>query len=343
MSAGHTNSGRHAGLAPRQRRSSSRRFFALPGRRERASARSWSRPARAGRQRGSERYYDLFDRYDGAAFGTTDCFSCRDRRDVDPDRRWDRAVVARRISRPITAVAEAATRISAGDRSVRVRPYDRQGEVGELVASFNRMAVEIETYQRERTVLTAGIAPAPTPLTILKGRLHALADGVIDPATGEVDRLLRQVEQLSRTRRGSPRAGYADAGELAIGRKRVESRYPPPRRHRFSGALAAARGRDRRDVYFRGRLGGSDPADADLHQYPHQCVETRRPMAAGSTSRCSPPTASPSPPSSTRAKVSRTMTSAGSSYLSGARPPTRSPIARAGDRSRPRRQDGRGA
>lgn len=37
-----------------------------------------------------------------------------------------------------------------------------------------------------------------TPLTILKGRLHGLEDGVIDPESGECTRLLEQVDQLLR-------------------------------------------------------------------------------------------------------------------------------------------------
>mgnify|MGYP002723438923 CR=1 FL=1 len=35
-----------------------------------------------------------------------------------------------------------------------------------------------------------------TPLAVLKGRLHGLQDGVIDPATGECGRLLAQVNKL---------------------------------------------------------------------------------------------------------------------------------------------------
>ncbi len=126
-------------------------------------------------------------------------------------------LLARRISRPITAVAQAAARVSAGDRSVRVDKGSTSGEVGVLIDSFNRMAGEIETYERERTVLTAGIAhELRTPLTILKGRLHGLTDGVIDPATGEADRLLRQVEHLSRLVEDLRTLSHADAAELDL-------------------------------------------------------------------------------------------------------------------------------
>ena len=104
---------------------------------------------------------------------------------------------ARRISRPVIAVAEAAARASAGDRSVRVDASGASVEVARLIDSFNTLVGEVETYERERQILTAGVAhELRTPLTILKGRLHAIEDGVIDPATGEATRLLRQVEHL---------------------------------------------------------------------------------------------------------------------------------------------------
>lgn len=131
-------------------------------------------------------------------------------------------LLARRISRPIVAVANAAAQFSAGDRAVRVAKGNKSGEVGTLIESFNAMAAEIELYERERTILTAGIAhELRTPLTILKGRLHALADGVIDPASGEADRLLRQVSHLSHLVEDLRILSHADAGELLVERREV--------------------------------------------------------------------------------------------------------------------------
>ncbi|PHY22880.1 cell wall metabolism sensor histidine kinase WalK [Caulobacter sp. BP25] len=168
-------------------------------------------------QRGSDRYFELYDRYGGApdlsnlgfismiALVSTATGGCV------------AVVLARRISRPIAEVAQAAVRVSAGERMVRVRHHGASGEIADLVDSFNRMTAEIEFYERERTIMTAGIAhELRTPLTILKGRLHGLADGVIAPVTGEADRLLRQVEQLSRLVEDLKTLAHADAGELDL-------------------------------------------------------------------------------------------------------------------------------
>jgi two-component system sensor histidine kinase AdeS len=169
-------------------------------------------------QRGSDRYYELFDRYTGDDLRSNDLPFLGIIALISTLTGGSIAFVfARRISRPITAVTEAAALVASGDRSVRVDGEGASGEMGELVDSFNHMAADIEAYERERTVLTAGIAhELRTPLTILKGRLHGLLDGVIDPNEGEAERLLRQVEQLSRLVEDLRTLAHADAGELEL-------------------------------------------------------------------------------------------------------------------------------
>lgn len=169
-------------------------------------------------QKGTDRFFELYDKY------SPDAMSMRDWLFITIIVLASTAiggsvalVLARRISRPITDVARAAVRVAAGDRTARVTLGGASGETGELVTSFNRMASDIEVYERERTVLTAGIAhELRTPLTILRGRLHGIIDGVIDPASGEADRLLRQVDQLSRIVEDLRTLAHAEAGELAL-------------------------------------------------------------------------------------------------------------------------------
>jgi signal transduction histidine kinase len=56
--------------------------------------------------------------------------------------------LARSIARPIRDAASAATRLAAGDLSVRLSERG-PGEIGELTLAFNRMAAELERHQRE--------------------------------------------------------------------------------------------------------------------------------------------------------------------------------------------------
>lgn len=174
-------------------------------------------------QKGSDRYYEIYDRYTGDEMQTEDLGFIFMIAVVSTIAGSGLSFfISRRITGPITEVAAAATRVSRGERAVRIE-YAGADEIGDLVRSFNKMASEIESYERERTVLTAGIAhELRTPLTILKGRLHGLSDGVIDPKMGEADRLLRQVDQLLRLVEDLRTLAHADAGELQLDLRRVD-------------------------------------------------------------------------------------------------------------------------
>ncbi|MDF0545872.1 HAMP domain-containing sensor histidine kinase [Sphingobium sp. H39-3-25] len=133
------------------------------------------------------------------------------------------ALLVRRITDPITAVAQAAARVADGEQGVRVDRGSAAGEPADLIEHFNKMASAIDTYERERSVLTAGVAhELRTPLTILKGRLHGLKDGVIDPAGDEPDRLLRQVDHLLRIVGDMGTLALADAGRLTLAMQPVD-------------------------------------------------------------------------------------------------------------------------
>lgn len=175
-------------------------------------------------QRGTDRYYELFDRYTGDLLRTTDLPFLIAIAVISTIIGGSVAFIfARRLSRPITDVAQAAVLVASGDRSIRVDERYASGETGELVRSFNRMADVIDIYERERTVLTAGIAhELRTPLTILRGRLHALNDGVFEPRQGEAALLLRQVDALTRLVEDLRTLAHADAGELHLDLRSVD-------------------------------------------------------------------------------------------------------------------------
>lgn len=76
---------------------------------------------------------------------------------------------------------------------------------------------------RDRDMFVAGLAhELRTPLSVLKGRLHALEDGVIDPASGECGRLLEQVDRLLRITDGLTTLAQAYGGELFLDRRSVD-------------------------------------------------------------------------------------------------------------------------
>jgi signal transduction histidine kinase len=111
----------------------------------------------------------------------------------------------------------AADRIGQGELDVRAAAAGASGETAELVKRFNAMADEVQSYERERRILTAGIAhELRTPLTVMKGRLHGIVDGVLPLDPSEVHRLLRHADQLSHLIDDLRTLAHVDAGELKL-------------------------------------------------------------------------------------------------------------------------------
>jgi signal transduction histidine kinase len=110
------------------------------------------------------------------------------------------SVLARRLARPIRSAANAATRLSTGDRSVRLA-VEPPAEAAELAVAFNRLAAALATSEgRERDFLLSVSHELRTPLTTIKGYAEALGDGVVgaDGAQRAGQMMLDEAERLDR-------------------------------------------------------------------------------------------------------------------------------------------------
>ncbi len=132
--------------------------------------------------------------------------------------------LSRRILQPLNSVAEGARQLARGDLSVRASTEDRSlGEAVGLVDDFNSMAERLERMTRELVTWNAAIAHEPrTPVTILRGRLQGLAEGVFEPDEALFRSLLAQVEGLSRLIDDLRTLSLADSGHLSLHRTRVD-------------------------------------------------------------------------------------------------------------------------
>lgn len=108
--------------------------------------------------------------------------------------------LAARILVPLNSLAESARRIAAGDLTARAIPGDRSlGETAHLVADFNAMAEKLQAMADDMVAWNAAIAhELRSPLTILKGKLQGIVDGVFTPDEKLIHSLLQQTEALSR-------------------------------------------------------------------------------------------------------------------------------------------------
>lgn len=105
---------------------------------------------------------------------------------------------AKRITAPLHELAVAAKNISHGDLAHRV-DVSSEDEIGELAKSFNAMAKSIEkNNQLRRRLLGDIVHEIKTPLTVLRGNLEAMLDGIIEPTPKKLAAIHTETLLLSR-------------------------------------------------------------------------------------------------------------------------------------------------
>lgn len=110
------------------------------------------------------------------------------------------SLLARRLARPIRGAADAANRLRAGQRGVRL-PVHPPDEVADLAYALNGLATALAASEgRQREFLLSVSHELRTPLTTLRGYAEALADGVVDADdAARVGRtMLAEAEHLDR-------------------------------------------------------------------------------------------------------------------------------------------------
>ncbi|HEY6522805.1 MAG TPA: HAMP domain-containing sensor histidine kinase [Solirubrobacteraceae bacterium] len=123
-------------------------------------------------------------------------------------------LLARRLTRPIAALAAATRRVAAGEPAVEI-PVHGEDELAALGHSFNHMSAELgRARESQRAFLESVSHELKTPLTSIRGYAEAVAEDAVAPAEGgriigaEADRLERLVfDLLDLARLG--RAGFA--------------------------------------------------------------------------------------------------------------------------------------
>ena len=129
-------------------------------------------------------------------------------------------LLARRIARPLEALAQAAQAVSAGDLDRHVPVAGDIAELRRVGEAFNAMTASLRRSDRAKMAFVADVThELRTPLTVIKGTIETLEDGALDDVAGrgplleamqrETDRLIRLVNDLLLLAR-------ADAGALRL-------------------------------------------------------------------------------------------------------------------------------
>ena len=131
--------------------------------------------------------------------------------------------LSRRILAPLNSVTDSIRRVAQGDLSARALADDHSlGEATQLAKDFNQLAEKLERITEEQAFWNAAIAhELRTPVTILRGRLQGLAEGVFSPDETQFSSLLLQIEALNQLIEDLRVVSLAESGHLDVTYQRV--------------------------------------------------------------------------------------------------------------------------
>lgn len=129
------------------------------------------------------------------------------------------ALISRRVIAPVRDMMHASRQIARGNYGRRVtlpsnRPIINLDEMGQLAHSFNQMAAQLEESDTLRRQLIGDVThELTTPLTVIKGSMEGLIDGVLAPEpetfqqvyheAARLQRLVTDLQELSRVEAGA--------------------------------------------------------------------------------------------------------------------------------------------
>lgn len=132
---------------------------------------------------------------------------------------------ARRITAPLKELASAARKISHGDLTYRI-DVDTHDEIAEVAKSFNSMARNLEkNNELKRRLLADIVHEIKTPLTVVRGNLEAMLDGVIEPSPKKIAAIHTETLLLSRLLDDLRDLSLAEAGQLKLKAERENIAY----------------------------------------------------------------------------------------------------------------------
>lgn len=126
--------------------------------------------------------------------------------------------LSRRILVPLNSVTDGIRRVAQGDLGARAVAGDRSlSEAAGLADDFNALATQLQRTTEEMAFWNAAIAhELRTPVTILRGRLQGLAEGVFTPDESQFRSLLNQVDGLARLIEDLRAVSLAESGHLHL-------------------------------------------------------------------------------------------------------------------------------
>ena len=131
-------------------------------------------------------------------------------------------LMARNVSRPVRKLGDAIGTLSRGDYQARVS-VEAGDEIGILAGHVNELASTLEKNRTARQRWMADIAhELRTPVSILKGEVEALTDGVRPADERFAASLQEEIDQLSKLVDDLQTLALSDAGALNIQKETMD-------------------------------------------------------------------------------------------------------------------------
>jgi two-component system, OmpR family, sensor histidine kinase BaeS len=133
------------------------------------------------------------------------------------------AVVTRRLTKPLIALEQAALAVSSGQRGVRVPVPENKDELQTVSVAFNQLSENLERQETWRQQVVADIAhDLRNPLGVMRAELEAMQDGIRPRDDATLERLLGEVDLLSKMVTNLRMLSSAETGALKLEKRQVE-------------------------------------------------------------------------------------------------------------------------
>lgn len=131
-------------------------------------------------------------------------------------------LLSRSILRPVDRIAQGAHAMASRKFDTRIKVKTRD-ELGHLADNFNLMAQTLEQYEILRKQLISDIShDLRTPLSILKGEIEAIQDGVREMSGKSLDSLYSEVIHLEKLANDLHDLSMVDDGTVPVTKEPVD-------------------------------------------------------------------------------------------------------------------------
>ncbi|MGB0388331.1 MAG: sensor histidine kinase [Ardenticatenaceae bacterium] len=131
-------------------------------------------------------------------------------------------LLMRRIVTPLADIMAAAQQVTAGDLSARVE-VSGPDDFRSLTDSFNRMVATLEKNDQERRHLLADVAhEIRTPLSIQRGRLEGILDGIYTASEAQIALVLEETLLIEKLVEDLRLLTLAEARQLPFERQPID-------------------------------------------------------------------------------------------------------------------------